>query len=176
MRVLELGCGPRKREGAIGVDMNPRSAADVICDLNRFPYPFREGAFDLLICDHILEHLDNLIGVMEEIYRIGRDGAKVVVRVPHFSSVHFYEDPTHKRPFATHSFDYFIEGTKVRGFNYSDARFKLLRVEFPPPDGAGFLKRAVFWLINRHIDFYEKRLAFVLPRHLLYFELEIVKR
>lgn len=33
----------------------------------------------------------------------------------------------------------------------------------------------VFRWIDRHIDAYERYLAFILPRHLLYFEMEVVK-
>jgi SAM-dependent methyltransferase len=175
MRVLQLGCGQKKMAGAVGIDFNPGSQADIIHDLNCFPYPFNDNEFDVVICEHILEHLNNLVAVMTEIHRIGQPGAKVIVDVPHFSSIHFWSDPTHKTFFSTHTFDYFLAGTLVREFGYSDAQFKLLQVEFPPPEDASLLKRLVFRWINRHIDFYEKHLAFILPRHLLHFELEVVK-
>jgi hypothetical protein len=42
-RTLDVGCGINKYSGAIGIDRNPRSRADVLCDLDRFPYPFRGG-------------------------------------------------------------------------------------------------------------------------------------
>jgi len=32
-RILDVGCGPSKYPGAIGVDVNPKTAADVLCDL-----------------------------------------------------------------------------------------------------------------------------------------------
>ena len=40
MKILDLGCGKRKQKDAIGVDMSEDSDADVIHDLNKFPYPF----------------------------------------------------------------------------------------------------------------------------------------
>jgi SAM-dependent methyltransferase len=175
MRVLHLGCGQSKQPGAVGVDLNPRSAADVRCDLNRFAYPFADNSFELVLCEHVLEHLDDVISVMEEIHRIGQAGARVVVRVPHFSSVYYYADPTHRHPFALHSFDYFLPGTAVHEFHYSPVEFRLVRAGFPAPAGSGALKRAVFKWINRFADFYERRLAFILPRHLLEFELDVVK-
>ena len=174
-RTLHLGCGEAKREGAIGVDMNPASQADVICDLDMCNYPFADDQFDLIVCEHVLEHLENVIHAMEEIHRVGRPGARVWVQVPHFSSVYYYRDPTHKHPFSLHTFDYFIEGTPVRQFHYSKAEFRLLRAEFPPPRNAGILKRMAFAVINRHKDGYEKHLSFLLPRHSLEFELEIIK-
>jgi hypothetical protein len=63
----------------------------------------------------------------------------------------------------------------MHSFRYSSAEFALRTVEFPLTPGAGPLKRLMFRLINRHIDFYEHHLAFVLPRHLIYYELEVLK-
>ena len=65
--ILDVGCGLRKRPGAIGIDVNPRSHADVIHDLNRIPYPFSNNQFDEIICDNIIEHLDDFLKVMEEL-------------------------------------------------------------------------------------------------------------
>ena len=175
MRVLQLGCGSDKYPGAIGLDVNPRSEADVICDLNLYPYPFAADTFDLVLCEHILEHLDDVIKVMEEIHRVSRAGARVIIRVPHFSSVYYYSDPTHKHPFGRHSFDYFVPGTPVRKFNYSSVEFHLVQVGFPPPPDAGWIKRAIFRRINGFGDFYERRLTFIFPRHLLEFHLEVIK-
>ena len=42
------------------------SAADVICDLDRFPYPFADRSFDHLRAIHVVEHVDNVIRTMEE--------------------------------------------------------------------------------------------------------------
>jgi hypothetical protein len=35
-----MGCGNRKVAGAVGIDVSPDSQADIIHDLNSFPYPF----------------------------------------------------------------------------------------------------------------------------------------
>jgi SAM-dependent methyltransferase len=172
---LELGCGSHKRPGVIAVDINPASAADVIYDLDEFPYPFAENIFDEVICEHVLEHLDNLIRVMQELHRISRRGAIIRVYVPYFSSIYFYRDPTHKVFFSAHTFDYFIPGTPVHTFHYASTVFKLRKVEFPAAPGAGFFKRLLFTMLNNHIDAYEHHLAFILPRHLIYYELEVVK-
>lgn len=175
MKILHLGCGVNKFPGAIGVDINPRSAADVLCDLDHFPYPFRDNVFDLIICEHVLEHLPRLIPVMEELHRIARPGARIKIVAPYFSSIFFYRDPTHRVFFTAHTLDYFLRGSPVRAFHYSEVEFRLLRVEFPPPLNAPFLKRVFFRLLNQHIDFYEKHLAFLLPRHTIHFELEVIK-
>jgi SAM-dependent methyltransferase len=174
-RVIHLGCGKKKWAGSIGLDINPSSDADLICDLNACSYPFAESQFDLIVCEHVLEHLDDVVKTMEEIHRIAKSGARVLVRVPHYSSVYYYRDPTHKHPFSLHSFDYFLKETPVGQFHYSGVEYRLLAAEFPPPVDASILKRMFFRLINRYGDFYEKHLAFILPRHLMEFHLQVVK-
>ena len=37
LRTLDVGCGIHKQPGAIGIDRNPASRADVLCDLDRYP-------------------------------------------------------------------------------------------------------------------------------------------
>ncbi|MBI2562871.1 MAG: methyltransferase domain-containing protein, partial [candidate division NC10 bacterium] len=85
-RVLDLGCGRNKQPGAIGVDRDPASQADLLCDLNRVPYPFRADSFDEIHLYHVIEHLTDVVAVVAEIWRIARQGARVFIATPHFSS------------------------------------------------------------------------------------------
>lgn len=176
MKILHLGCGQNKYNSAIGVDINFLSDADVICDLNLFSYPFASNSFDLVICEHVLEHLDDVIHIMDEIHHILMPSGRVIIRVPYFSSVYYYSDPTHRHPFTLHSFDYFLANSAVRNFHYSPVEYRLIRAEFPPPNGASFLKRFFYIVLNKYKNIYERHFAFILPRHLLEFELEAVKQ
>ena len=82
-RVLELGCGQIKRvPHSMTLDINPLSVADVIHDLNVIPYPFPDDAFDMIIAEHVLEHLDDVIAVVGELHRITRHGGVLYVEVP----------------------------------------------------------------------------------------------
>ena len=58
---LHLGCGRSKVPGSLGVDISPppSSAADVIWDLNKTPWPLPAAAFDTVYLIDVLEHLDN---------------------------------------------------------------------------------------------------------------------
>jgi ubiquinone/menaquinone biosynthesis C-methylase UbiE len=170
-----VGCGPEKLVGSIGIDINPNSAADVIHDLDKFPYPFADNSFDHIVCDHVLEHLTDVPRVLEELHRVCARGGRVDIRVPHFSSIFYYRDPTHKHQFSLHSMDYFIDGTAVSKFHYTEVRFRLLRAEFSPPERAGSVKRGFYRVLNRFGDLYETKFAFWFPRHLLHFELTPVK-
>ena len=61
-KILDVGCGANKMEGAIGLDNNPRTNADVIHDLGELPYPFPDNEFDLVVSSHVVEHVPDLIG------------------------------------------------------------------------------------------------------------------
>ena len=174
MDILHLGAGRRKIRGAVTVDINPCLAPTLVWDLNRVPYPLPDNSFDAIVCHHVLEHLDNVVAVMEEIHRLGRPGARVFIRTPHFSSWQYYTDPTHRHPFAARSFDYFVEGTALHAYDYSSARFRKRRValDTQPRDPVSNL---LTWLINRNLAVYEEHFAFWLPRDELYFDLEVVK-
>lgn len=121
---LDFGCGNRKKEGAIGIDFNSETQADVVHDLTQFPYPFEDNSFGTIYCRHILEHLPDLVKVMEELHRIGRPGCRIFIEVPYWTSHRAFVDPTHVRFFTEKTFDYFTQESKMNF--YSKARFKVL--------------------------------------------------
>jgi ubiquinone/menaquinone biosynthesis C-methylase UbiE len=176
-QVLELGCGNVKMPGAFGVDKNPRSLADLIHDLDQFPYPMPDNQFDKVICRDVLEHVEDFVRAVEEIWRVAKAGARVEVSGPFMSSVNFFSDPTHRRAFTSRSFDYFILGSKVSGYGYSLAQFRLVSVEYDKleRDTRPWFHRCLLNLANRHKERYENRFAFIYPVYQIYFELEVVK-
>ena len=105
-KILDLGCGKKKRAGSFGVDWSDRHDADVIHDLYVFPYPFEGASVDMVYIDNTLEHLDDPIAVMGELYRIVKPSGIVKVIVPYFRSVSAFTDPTHKHFFTVESFSY----------------------------------------------------------------------
>jgi SAM-dependent methyltransferase len=176
-KILELGCGRAKRPGAVGVDVLADSDADVVHDLDVFPWPFADDAWDRILCFDVLEHVEHFVRCVEEIWRIARPGATVEATGPFMSSINLYSDPTHRRAFTSRTFDYFIEGTPAFRYGYSHARFRLLACEYDPeqrPLRRG-LRRLSLALKNRHKAVYEQRLAFVFPVQTVYFALQVVK-
>ena len=122
--ILDLGCGNNKAKGAIGVDISIHTQADIICDLDKFPYPFKDNQFDLVFCIDILEHLGDIVGVMDEIFRITKAGGLVKIRVPHYACYWNYSDPTHRIFFNSFSFNHF---TKQRLHpQYTQSKFELI--------------------------------------------------
>ena len=125
IRKLHLGCGKDIKRGFVNLDCVKLPGVDVIHNLNKFPWPFKDNSFDYILSISVLEHLDNLIKVIEEIHRICNNNAIIEINVPHFSSLGAYQDPTHKNFFTYYTFDYFKED-----FNYnfySNSRFKIIK-------------------------------------------------
>lgn len=174
--ILDLGCGTRKMPGAIGVDVNPVCEPDVVHDLESFPYPFDDGSFDEVHLDNVIEHLSDVLGTMEEIHRICRDGALVRIVVPYFRSRWADIDPTHKHAFTVDSFTYFDpDHVHSQIYPYSPARFRLERLVFDEGLDVGPFKRFVAWIGNRQPVRYEYHLSHRWPLNTLTFYLRAVK-
>ena len=123
MRILDVGCGVNKYPGAIGIDLNPRSRADVLCNLDRFPYPFRDNAFDELRAIHVIEHVSDVVRTMEEFHRLVRPGGTVHIVTPHYTDFSSFCDPTHRWHLNSFSFRYFGPDNAGYGY-YSSVRFE----------------------------------------------------
>lgn len=174
MLVLDIGCGKKKQEaGAVGLDRQPGSAADILCDLARFPWPLRDNCAELIFLSHFLEHQPDILRVMAEVHRIAKPGAEVVVVTPHYSSPDSYSDPTHLHHLGFHSFDYFAQDN-FENFTYGSAGFRIVnrRLTFGGNlllDNLGRVFAAV------SVDFYEKHLAWIFPARNIVCMLSVVK-
>lgn len=70
MKILDVGCGTAKIKGAIGIDRIKLDGVDIVHDLNKFPWLFKDKTFDEIYMNDIIEHLDDTIKVMEECCRL----------------------------------------------------------------------------------------------------------
>lgn len=171
MATLEIGCGNNKIKGAIGVDIKRTKATDLISDLNSF-LPFKDCTFDIIYAVDVLEHVKDVILVMEEIHRVAKNGSKVFIRVPHFSSTHAYGDFTHKHFFSSESFKYFT-GDFEQYDHYSSARFEKINITI------NFWKlntiNGISFLANKFPVFYEKYIPFIFTAMNIEIELKVRK-
>jgi predicted SAM-dependent methyltransferase len=164
MTILDLGCGAKKRPGAITVDISKKYLPDVIHDLNRFPYPFKKSCADLIYLDNVLEHLDDVVGVMSELYRICRPGGQVVIAAPYFRSIYGSIDPTHKHFFTVSSMGYFDQENKLSlQYQYSEADFHIEKVVFEENFPHKTTRRWIVALANRYPYHYEYHFSHLFP-------------
>lgn len=172
-KAVDLGCGRDKVAGTIGVDIAGNAQADIRHDLDVYPYPIADDAFEVVLLRNVIEHVRNVVGLMEEIHRIGRAGADVLITTPHFSSLYSYQDPTHLRHLALDSMDYFTENTSHSNF-YSAARFKVVSrgLDFGRSFPFSSVARTLAWMSERK---YEKHFAFMFPANSIWFHLQVVK-
>lgn len=57
--------------------------------------PFENSSFDLVICNHILEHVDNDIKALSEIFRVLRPRGRAILMCPiNYEREKTYEDPS----------------------------------------------------------------------------------
>lgn len=174
MRILDVGCGINKYPGSIGVDVNPHTRADVLCNLDHFPYPFRDGSFDALRATHVIEHVNDVVRTMEEFHRLVRAGGTVHITTPHYTDFSSFCDPTHRWHLNTYSFRYFGEDNAGYGY-YSRAKFEERKVH---------VKLLNLWkwlgfefLVNRlpgFRKFWEHYLCFVIRGKVIEWELKVV--
>ena len=124
---LNLGCGTDIKKGYVNLDRAKIKRVDIVHSLESFPYPFKDNTFEEVIAINVLEHLDDTIKVMEEIWRISRNNAKVIIRVPYWNSIDSITDPTHKKLFNQYSFKFFDPTTKrcQKRPYYTRARFNI---------------------------------------------------
>jgi len=165
---LNLGCGKNikpKSEGWINLDRIKLADVDVVHDLNKFPYPFADNTFEEIYGSNILEHLDDLMRVMEELHRISKPNAKIVICVPYYHSEGAFRDPTHKQFFHYLTFDYFTEGMPLS--YYSKARFEIIKKRTLP----------TFRIFKLIPDILRVPLSYFIPNLIsfLIFELRVIK-
>ena len=106
LRVLDVGCGATKQVAdAIGLDREPYPGVDVVADLER-PLPLADGAVDHVFAIHLLEHVHNLLPLLNELHRVLRPDGVLHVIVPHHGFVNAWADPTHVRYFHPQTFKF----------------------------------------------------------------------
>jgi SAM-dependent methyltransferase len=136
VRKLNVGCGPDilpAAEGWSNMDIVALPGVDVVHDAFTFPWPFPDGAFDHVLCRHILEHVPHDVGAgrdgffmfLEECHRILRPGGTLEILTPHPESPNTIIDPTHTRVVHPLNFQYFDPSQSARYAYYTQARFRV---------------------------------------------------
>jgi len=99
---LDLGCGPRKRQGFLGVDVRSFPGVDVVADLTQ-RWPWADASVGEVFCSHFVEHLEarERIHFANELHRVLVPGGRATLITPYWASTIAYGDLTHKWPPVT---------------------------------------------------------------------------
>jgi len=127
VKALDIGCGCHPIKGAVHLDMREVPHAEVIHDFNK-KLPFEDATFDVVYLFDAVEHADNVLELMEEVYRILKPEGLVEMRTSYYLNPLSWRDITHKHRFAKGSFDVLDKSTqygKDYGF-YTNINFKIL--------------------------------------------------
>lgn len=181
MKILDVGCGANKYAGAIGLDSNPKTAADVIHDLGVVPYPFSDDEFDLIVSRHVVEHVPDVMAFMTELYRITKNGGRIRLVTPHYTNGDWATDPTHRNHLNSFSFNTFLADRQVFDF-YTDVRLKPISVHVSLANLWRSLGIEFIVNFDRYSPalrftrkFWEYYLSYIFRGKELHFEFEVVK-
>lgn len=181
--ILELGCGPQKRNGRIGIDALDLPGVDIVANLeDGLPF-LPDQCVDEIHSHSLLEHIRNFESLMREMVRVLKPRGVVHCFVPHFSNPYFYSDYTHRGFFGYYTFFYFCDAEdqptrKVPSF-YHDIRIKVTSIQLvfdSPFRGRRTFKRAFGRVINWKQslqEFYEENLCYIVPCYGLQVSFEV---
>ena len=181
---LNLGSGNQifkstKEIQWMNLDCVALDGVDCILDLEQFPYSLKSDFFDYVFCHQTLEHLSDKIKVMEELYRICKNGAKVYIHVPYFSGCGAFCHAEHKSFFGWNTFDYWTnpspEMCPIPHFQMLSRKIEYSGTpRFPMP----ILNAVITPLINLNkwtALFYQRFLCWIIPCENLIVRMRVVK-
>jgi len=142
---ISIGSGYKKFKGFVNVDNNPQCEPDHVVDLEKDKLPFDDSSVDEIKAHHILEHIgDGFFHLMQEMYRVCKDGAIIDIQVPHHRHEVFFGDVTHIRPITVESLRQFGKANNLyRQEQWNDGSlfalqygvdFEIVQFTFKPDD------------------------------------------
>lgn len=169
--ILDLGCTRGKMPGSVGVDIFPFEGVDIVHDLNILPWPMEDNSFELVNAKHIIEHVDSIPDFMQEIHRVAKPGARLIIETPHFTSLDSWADPTHKWHLSYNFTDLFTRG------HYLADRIGEFEIVKKKISFGSFLMtwpaRLICALFG--INYWERYFSFVFRARNMFVELKIIK-
>ena len=138
---LQLGSGRDYKLGWLNVDIQLSTQPDVVLDLSQdqvwplcFQTPLGDdvelnlGSLSLIYANNVLEHVQDLPGLMTNCLRLLKEGGKILIEVPYEHAPSAWQDPTHVRAMNEKSWIYYTDWFWYLG--WFEWRFKLERFQY----------------------------------------------
>jgi predicted SAM-dependent methyltransferase len=108
---LNLGCGTKKMEGYVNIDIRKDVGADVVCDIGTHGLPYGNDEATEIIAQDFLEHIPQarVVFVMDEIWRVLKHGGRFESMTPSTDGRGAFQDPTHVSFWNYNSWLYYTE-------------------------------------------------------------------
>ena len=154
---IDIGCGPKKQPGYLGIDQSPFEGVDYVCDIQSDPLPFADASVSHVFSSHCLEHLRDPERFFREIGRVAEDQAQVEIWTPYafsngafiFSHVQFLTEDHYSHMCILFPEAYlsmtrvYWEWESVRYIVLPNTLVELDRANFPIDFGIKYLKNVV---------------------------------
>ncbi|ULL16006.1 hypothetical protein DVH26_17070 [Paenibacillus sp. H1-7] len=95
---IDIGCGLNKHPGFWGIDRRPLQGVDLVWDLND-PIPLPDNSVEFVMASRSLPYVDNLNGLLSELYRMCVHTAVVCILAPYAHSFAHMSNPGLKHKF-----------------------------------------------------------------------------
>lgn len=111
---LDFGCGKNKRQDNgpwIGIDNIKFDGVDVVLDIGKEKWPWKDNSVTEAHASHFVEHLkpEERIHFVNELYRVLKPDGKCTIIVPHWASQRAYGDLTHQWPPVSEFWFYYLD-------------------------------------------------------------------
>jgi len=136
---LHLGCGEQRFDDYINIDLNKTRATDLVCDINKLPYP--DLSVERIEAYHVIEHLPrhDLPKALKNWFRVMAPGGVLVIECPDLDKVIAeYIKGNEKRINSIFGLQRFPGDTHLFGYNFkrlseilAEVGFKNIQMENP---------------------------------------------
>ena len=126
---INLGCGDKRINGYVNVDKFKSDESVCLVNLEEAKLPFDDESCKEVFADNVMEHINNLLPLMNEIWRVLRHNGLFYAIVPVYPWEGVFQDPTHVRVFTQSTWAYFTEDQFLYqevGKNYGIKPFRVL--------------------------------------------------
>jgi len=180
MKILDIGCGSKKVEveGAevIGLDFYDKTQADVICNLEDGKLPFKDNEFIGVYAKHSLEHIRNILPIIDEMWRVVKHRGIIKIWTPYFASSLAHSSLDHVTKIFTYTTFYPYREEDPTHHRWHPTTFKIkAQYNWSGHHGLKTIGKFISFIINKIPRIYQRLFCFVIPCEEIYFELEVVK-
>ncbi len=158
---LNLGSGNIRFQDFTNVDRVKLPNVDIVHDLDVMPYPFPDGSVDEIRMSHCLEHLENPIKAIGEIYRMLKPRGVLTLRLP-YPGHPVAHNMWHKQGFQAKDFYALDKDHNAHYFldKIIDVDFRVKKIKYIPNIPPAlfpfwFLERFLLLLANENPRVYE---------------------